>query len=195
MKKLLELKEYMGMFLKGDFENAVEGFRIHAEKGDAKAQFYLSDLYGGGGYYPIVDFPKDIKKSIYWEKKSASLGNKDAQYNLGVHYDEGLVIKQDFKKAVKWYTLSANQGNALAQFNLGSLYNLGKGINKDSIKSYMWFYLAFKNGYPDGENAMNEIKINENLSDSDLMKAKKMAKKYLHLKSDSIEISPIKIDR
>ena len=52
----------------------------------------------------------------------ADQGDVDAQFNLGVMYDNGEGVPQDYAEAVRWYRLAAEQGNASAQFNLGSMY-------------------------------------------------------------------------
>ena len=61
-------------------------------------------------------------------KPLAELGDADAQYNLGVMYEDGLGVSQDHKAAIKWFSLAANQGHAGAQYQLGMIYELGKGV-------------------------------------------------------------------
>ena len=53
----------------------------------------------------------------------AEQGDADAQFNLGVMYDEGDGVPQDYKEAFKWYRLAAEQGDAFAQFELGVMYD------------------------------------------------------------------------
>ena len=48
----------------------------------------------------------------------AEQGVANAQYNLGVMYDNGDGVPQDSKTAEKWYTLAAEQGDAKSQYNL-----------------------------------------------------------------------------
>ena len=45
---------------------------------------------------------------------SASRGNAEAQYNLGLIFDHGLGVPEDDSKAVRWYRLAAEQGNGRA---------------------------------------------------------------------------------
>ena len=52
----------------------------------------------------------------------AEQGDADAQFNLGVMYDEGDGVPQDYKEAFKWYRFAAEQGVALAQTYLGVMY-------------------------------------------------------------------------
>ena len=58
----------------------------------------------------------------------------NAQYNLGVMYDNGEGVPQDYKEAVKWYRLAAEQGNANAQTNLGNMYEMAKAFLKTTKK-------------------------------------------------------------
>jgi len=51
-------------------------------------------------------------------KPLAEQGDVDAQYNLGLMYDNGRGVPQDDKTAVKWYRLAAEKGDASAQYNL-----------------------------------------------------------------------------
>ena len=49
------------------------------------------------------DFATALKE---W-KPLAEAGDVDAQYNLGIMYDNGYGVPQDYAEAVKWYRLAA----------------------------------------------------------------------------------------
>ena len=51
--------------------------------------------------------------------EQAERGDKEAQHNLGVMYDDGEGVPEDDAKAVTWYRMAAAQGYAAAQNNLG----------------------------------------------------------------------------
>ena len=57
------------------------------------------------------DFVTALKE---W-KPLALAGDTNAQYNLGLMYNNGDGVPQDYKEAVKWYRLAAEQGYAKAQ--------------------------------------------------------------------------------
>ena len=78
----------------------------------------------------------------------AGQGHPVAQFNLGIHFDQGLGVAQDFAQAAKWYRLAAQQGHAGAQFNLGGLYAQGQGLPQDLVRAGVWFTLAATGGYP-----------------------------------------------
>ena len=62
-------------------------------------------------------------------KPLAEQGFANAQYNLGLMYDEGLGVTQDSAEAVKWFRKAAEQGNDHAQYNLGVMYQIPNYAN------------------------------------------------------------------
>ena len=76
----------------------------------------------------------------------AKQGNADAQYNLGVMYENGQGIPKNYKTAVKWYRLAAEQGDAGAQFNLGNAYRHGLGVPQNDKTAVKWYRLAAEQG-------------------------------------------------
>ena len=73
-------------------------------------------------------------------------GNAEAQFNLGVMYDNGEGVPQDDAEDVKWYRMAAQQGNARAQCNLGVKYDTGKGVPQDDAEAVKWFLKAAQQG-------------------------------------------------
>ena len=71
-------------------------------------------------------------------QKAAVQGDKNAQFNLGLMYEQGKGVAQDQEEAVKWFRQAAEQGNMMAQNNLGSIYENGKGVAQDLQKAAIW---------------------------------------------------------
>jgi len=96
-------------------KTAVKWYRLAAEQGDANAQRILKRLQ------------KEIAKQnkLRQLQARAKQGDADAQFMLGVMYEEGKGVTQNDKTAVKWYRLAAEQGYAAAQNNLGVKYAKG----------------------------------------------------------------------
>ena len=65
-------------------------------------------------------------------RQAAEQGYAEAQFNLGVMYDNGQGAKQDHAEAVRLYREAAEQGCAEAQFILGVMYDNGKGVRHQS---------------------------------------------------------------
>ena len=83
--------------------------------------------------------------------KSANGGNAEAQYNLGVMYDNGQGVPQDYERAAKWYQKAADQGLAHAQTNLGLLYDNGRDVPQDYELARIWYQKAADQGFADAQ--------------------------------------------
>src|SRR5215472_5044405 len=83
----------------------------------------------------------DYETALKLMKPLAEAGNVNAQYNVGVMYNENLV-KQDFAEAAKWFKLAAAKGNVFAEVDLAVLYEYGKGIGKDYNEALRLFRSA-----------------------------------------------------
>ena len=81
----------------------------------------------------------------------AEQGHADAQYNLGVMYDQGQGVPQDYVQALKWFQLVAGQGHATGQHNLGVMYRDGQGVSQDHVEALKWFQLAAGQGHATGQ--------------------------------------------
>ena len=98
----------------------------------------------GGGYQSYL---KGDYQAAYEEwLPLAELGDAEAQYNLGVMYDEGAGIIQDLVTAANWYRKAADQGFVDAQTNLGMMYYYGQGIPRDHAEAAIWFKRAASQG-------------------------------------------------
>ena len=56
-------------------------------------------------------------------RSAAEQGDAEAQFNLGLMYEQGQGIPQDYAEALRWYRLAAGQGYAAAQSVLGTMYH------------------------------------------------------------------------
>jgi hypothetical protein len=74
-----------------------------AQQGDAKAQYYLGEIYETG----ILNIP-DYQLAALWYQRAADQGYKDAQMNLGFLYESGKGVTQDKAKALNLYRLAAD---------------------------------------------------------------------------------------
>ncbi|MFT6895921.1 MAG: ribosomal protein L31 [Paraglaciecola sp.] len=74
-----------------------------AQKGDAKAQNYLGEIYEAG----ITGTP-DYQLAALWYQRAVDQGFKAAQVNLGFLYESGKGVSQDKAKALNLYRLAAD---------------------------------------------------------------------------------------
>tara|TARA_B110000914_G_C15067684_1_gene266982 strand:+ start:166 stop:492 length:327 start_codon:yes stop_codon:yes gene_type:complete len=94
---------------------------------------------------PAVLFAQD--SNFEDMKRLAEQGEADAQFDLGLMYDNGRGVPENNAEAVKWYRLSAEQGNEFAQLNLGLMYDSGDGVPENSLTSYVWMSVIFGDDY------------------------------------------------
>lgn len=79
----------------------------------------------------------------------ASKGDAEAQYNLGMLYNNGIGTTEDRHKAFKWFKAGAARGNALAAYKLGCYYaGQAPGVVKPNPQLALRYKLvAAKAGY------------------------------------------------
>lgn len=104
-----------------------------AEQGHAPSQFmyartYYSELKGtfiNGTTSPLFseeERPKYMGLALKWSRKAAEQGNTEAQYLLGMIFDDGYALGQrQIEDAFVWWSLSAAGGNSLAKGKLEPL--------------------------------------------------------------------------
>ena len=128
-------------YKRGDYATAMEGFRVHAEQGDALAQFVLGSMYAEG-----KGVPENAAEAVKWFRKAAEQGDANAQEILGFMYDHGEGVTENDAEAVKWFRKAAEQGHANAQLRLGGMYFVGEGVPEDYVLAYAWHNLAAAQG-------------------------------------------------
>ena len=77
---------------------------------------------------------------------AAKSGDANAQFELGVRFDQGVGVPINHEDALKWYTQSAEQGHFKAQHNLALKYDSGVGVKIDSVKAAEWYKKAADQG-------------------------------------------------
>jgi TPR repeat protein len=87
------------------------------------------------------------KYSNKWHQKTAENGNKHAQYNLGLIYENGVGTEKDLEKAFHWYQKAAENDHSIAMFNLANSYYFGNGTEKNLKKAFHWHRKAAENGH------------------------------------------------
>ena len=154
-----------------DDVTALRLFRPLAEKGDARAQYYLSLIIGR------ADAASNGSSEAFgWAKKAAAQGLSFAQYHVAVMYDGGVGTPQDAVEGAIWLRKAADQGNAEAQHALGIAYDQGRGVPQDYAVAHMWFNLAAARSHPAAAEYRN--KVGERMSSAQLAEAQKMAREW-----------------
>ena len=109
----------------------------------------------GGGYQ---SYPKGDYDAAYEEwLPLAELGDAEAQYNLGVMYDEGAGRERDLARAAQWYRKAAEQGFVDAQTNLGMMFMSGQGVPRDADAARRWLRLAAEQGDTEAAELLGQL--------------------------------------
>ncbi|XXQ67671.1 tetratricopeptide repeat protein [Neisseriaceae bacterium B1] len=95
---------------------------------------------------------QDFQAAFQLLEPMAKAGDKTAQHNLAVLYQDGLGTKQDDKKALYWYEQAAKQGEAEAQFMAGLMYSDGIGTKQNYEKAVYWYQKAAAQNHVDAQN-------------------------------------------
>jgi uncharacterized protein len=74
----------------------------------------------------------------------AEQGDADAQFHLGVMYDNRQGELRSDAEAIKWYRKAAERDDGVAQFNLGVMYAKGEGVSPNRAEA--WYRLAADHG-------------------------------------------------
>lgn len=80
----------------------------------------------------------DTKNAVPLLKKAAEMGQAEAQFNLGVCYQQGAGVDKNDSIANYWLMKSAEQGSVNAQFKVAYSYAVGRGYKQDMAKAFYW---------------------------------------------------------
>ena len=77
----------------------------------------------------------------------AKIGDTEAQFYLGVAYENGKGVEQSYSQAVYWWKKAAEQGLEIAQYNLGAAYDNGKGVKQSYSQAVYWYKKAAEQNF------------------------------------------------
>ena len=137
------------------------------------APVVAQDFQKGLAAYDTGDFATAFKE---W-KPFAEAGNVNAQYMLGLMYNNGKGVSQNYKEAAKWYRLAGEQGVADAQTNLGYMYDNGLGFLQDNTMAHMWYNIGAANGSE--LSGTNRDEIAKEMTSEGIEKAQAMARECM----------------
>ena len=106
-------------------------------------QWYLDfELHQLMGLKNVRKISKDYNEAIKYYELAADQGKINAQYKLGVIYNQEKYLLKNDCKALKYFNLAANQGDSRAQYNLGLMYENGDGVKQDYKEAIKYYDLA-----------------------------------------------------
>ena len=97
------------------------------------SQFQLGRMFEEGD-----KVPQSYPKAFASFRRAAAEGHAEAQYRLGLFYQEGLGTterERNPRKAVQCFQRAAHQGLAEAQHHMGLLYYHGQYVPRDLVRA------------------------------------------------------------
>lgn len=88
-----------------------------------------------------------LRRRFSEKLKEARLGVREAQYDVGLMYANGLGVEGNLSQAIYWIRQSAEKGHAGAQYLLGTRYVTGVGVEKNPIHAQYWLQKAAFQGH------------------------------------------------
>jgi len=103
----------------------------------------LADFEAGVAAARAGDYATALRE---W-RPLAEQGHRDAQFNLGLLYENGLGVPRDAAAAAAWYKMAAEQGDRDSAAYLGEMYAEGMGVARDDAEALRWYVQAAELGH------------------------------------------------
>jgi TPR repeat protein len=149
-------------------QHDVESLSSEARSGSPEAQYWLALVYEQGKLVPrdmaqsenllvksaeqgfvrseanlgMVLKDKDRPASERWLLRAAEQGDPEAQFWLGVAYDDNWYGTTDAQLAARWFEKAAAQGHPDAQAILDQMCKEGRGVEQNYAMAAEWFRKA-----------------------------------------------------
>ncbi|HUH26397.1 MAG TPA: tetratricopeptide repeat protein [Flavobacterium sp.] len=119
---------------------AIEAFRLAAEKGNAQALYEIGELYHNGGNGIVQNY----QTAMEYYLKAAELDNGDAFNAIGKMYFEGVGVDDNYQTAKTYYLKAAAKGS----LHLNSMRIIGIICKSegDYVEAEQWYKRAFDAG-------------------------------------------------
>lgn len=107
---------------------------------DADAYFKLSrraSMRGG---------PGGAREAVKWLRKAAQAGHKDALYNLGGRYRDGIGVRRNMQMARRCFEALAKEGDEHAMTSLGRVLLAVARSPKNRQTALFWIHKGMKKG-------------------------------------------------
>ncbi len=157
------------------FRSAAYWLRRAAEKGSAPAQYFLAETDWKSlekctevseflnkaisqGYLPAMTllgrlymdggcgFKSDYALGLRWLRRASDAGEAEANYWIGVSYEQGRGVKPDEGEATRWFLRGAQMGDPSAQNSAGVNLAEGNGIPRNTDEAIQWFRKSAEQG-------------------------------------------------
>ena len=94
-----------------------------------------------GKYTAVNEHSSAFERAL----QAATLGNPEAEFDVGLMYLTGDGIAKDAPQALAWLLKAANHELIDAQYNTALMYLKGDGIDTDTEQAFAWMTKAALN--------------------------------------------------
>ncbi|MFN4144048.1 MAG: tetratricopeptide repeat protein [Aestuariivirga sp.] len=123
-------------------------------------------LAGPAAAQTLKELPFDKQLTL------AKVGDVDAQFEVGLAYEQGTGVEPDEAEAARWFRQAALQGNVEAQYHLARLVARGaKGLKQDLGTAVKLYQDAAAKGHGPAMNALGQAYQQGKGTDQDMAKA------------------------
>ncbi len=142
---LVEAQIKLALIYSGDDNTSVEqSFHWHhqaALQGDAGGQYFTAYKYFTG-----FGVEQNYTLALEWYRKTANNNDKlyarDAMYDLGIMYDNGISVTHSETKAFYWFKKAADLDEIKSQAKVAEKFELGLGVNQSDEWAFYWYHRA-----------------------------------------------------
>jgi TPR repeat protein len=142
-----------------DYQKLIRMFTVISEKNIAALEYNLAIMHGNTLTFEYANLlrkrPPDYQKSKEWCEIAAKNGNAEAQYFLGVIYEEGKGTERDIPKSIEWYTKASENNNANSSYKLAWIYLIGEHLSQNLRKAFQFFKRASDMGHMESTGILN----------------------------------------
>lgn len=154
-----------GLGVQRDDVEAAKWYLKAATQGESHAQLNLGSMYDQGrglqqnhveaANWYLRAAEQGGAEAVKWIRKASDQGEPNAQYSLGLMYQNGgQDVPQDYAEAMRWFRKAAGQGEARAQIVLGLMYENGQGTLQDYAEAVKWYLKAAGQGDPNAQTRL-----------------------------------------
>jgi len=136
---------FEGFGCEQDTARSLELARESAERGSRYGQLTLGKLH----YLGYGGLAADDAQALAFLRLAAAQGLDEAQWELGLMYEDGDGVAQDHAEALRLYQLAAAQGHPDALYSVAFCHELGLGVRKNVAEAIRWYRRAQAAGNTD----------------------------------------------
>lgn len=178
------------LYLEGKIQEAFAIFENEGKNGNARAMYYLGEIYGNGygGIHQDQNLAKQWRKEGYEkgdilagikyafmldeeekirivrnsieELEAISKNSIVAKFELACLYQSSNYIDKDYDKYIALHTECANDGFWESMLRLGNVYYFGNGVKQNYKQAIFWYQKAADMGYSEAQHNLGACYYN-----------------------------------